>query len=81
MFTDELAKIDWDETTAKIAAKTDRDVRRALGKEHCDVEDFMALISPAAEPYLETMAALHFFVKFFKRAEDQLDAAFAENGL
>ena len=58
MFTDELAKIDWDETTAKIAAKTDRDVRRALGKEHCDVEDFMALISPAAEPYLETMAAL-----------------------
>ena len=32
MFTDELAKIDWDETTAKIAAKTDRDVRRALGK-------------------------------------------------
>ena len=58
MFTDELAKISWDETTAKIASKTDNDVRRALGKEHCDVEDFMALISPAAEPYLETMAAL-----------------------
>ena len=58
MFTDELAKIDWDETTARIAAKTDNDVRRALCKEHCDVEDFMALISPAAEPYLETMAAL-----------------------
>ena len=58
MFTDELAKIDWDETTARIAAKTDNDVRRALGKAHCDVEDFMALISPAAEPYLETMAAL-----------------------
>ena len=58
MFTDELAKIDWDETTALIAAKTDNDVRRALCKEHCDVEDFMALISPAAEPYLETMAAL-----------------------
>ena len=34
MFTDELAKIDWDETTARIAAKTDNDVRRALGKAH-----------------------------------------------
>lgn len=58
MFSDELAKIDWDETTAKIAAKTDADVRRALSKEHCDVEDFMAMISPAAAPYLETMARL-----------------------
>lgn len=58
MFSDELAKIDWDETTAKINAKTDIDVRRALSKEHCDVEDFMAMISPAAAPYLETMARL-----------------------
>lgn len=58
MFSDELAKIDWDETTAKINAKTDLDVRRALSKEHCDVEDFMAMISPAATPYLETMARL-----------------------
>ena len=48
----------WDETTRKIASKTDLDVRRALAKEHCDVEDFMALISPAAEPYLEQMARL-----------------------
>lgn len=58
MFSDELEKIDWDETTRKICAKTDADVRRALGKKHCDVEDFMALISPAAEPYLEKMAQL-----------------------
>ena len=58
MFSDELEKIDWDETTRKISAKTDADVRRALGKSHCDVEDFMALISPAAEPYLEKMALL-----------------------
>ena len=36
----------------------DADVRRALNREHCDVEDFMALISPAAAPYLETMAKL-----------------------
>ncbi len=45
-------------TTARIHAKTDADVRRALSKEHCNVEDFMALISPAAAPYLETMARL-----------------------
>ena len=58
MFSDELSKISWEETTEKIASKTDADVRRALGKQHCDVDDFMALLSPAAEPYLETMARL-----------------------
>lgn len=58
MFSDELLNISWDETTQKIASKTDADVRRALAKQHCDVEDFMALISPAAEPYLEVMARL-----------------------
>ncbi len=58
MFSDELEKIDWDETTRKIMSKTDADVRRALAKSYCDVEDFMALLSPAAEPYLEHMAQL-----------------------
>ena len=58
MFSEVLDQISWDDTTARILAKTDADVRRALSKEHCDVEDFMALISPAAEPYLETMARL-----------------------
>ena len=58
MFSDELAQISWDDTTARILAKTDADVRRALCKERCDIDDFMALISPAAEPYLETMARL-----------------------
>ena len=58
MFSDELEKIDWDETTRKIMSKTDADVRRALTKSHCDVEDFMAMLSPAAEPYLEQMAQL-----------------------
>ena len=58
MFSDELEKIPWDETTARIAAMTEADVRRAMAKEHLDVEDFMALVSPAAEPYIETMARL-----------------------
>ncbi len=58
MFSEELEKISWEETTGAIFSKTDADVRRALGKEHCNVDDFMALISPAAGPYLETMARL-----------------------
>ena len=60
MFSEELEKIDWDATTEAIYAKSDADVRRALAKSHLDVEDFMALISPAAEPYLETMAQLSY---------------------
>lgn len=58
MFSDELLKYDWDETTARIASKTAADVERALGKRRRDIDDFMALISPAAAPYLERMAAM-----------------------
>ena len=58
MFSDELQNISWQETTARIASMTDNDVRRALSKSRCDVNDFMALLSPAAEPYLEVMARL-----------------------
>ena len=50
MFSDELKNISWEETTERIARMTDNDVRRALAKDHCDVNDFMALISPAAIP-------------------------------
>ena len=58
MFYDEIQKISWEETTEKIYKKTADDVRRALRKERCDVEDFMAMISPAGEPFLEQMAFL-----------------------
>ena len=58
MFSEELEKISWEETTERISLMNDTDVRRALTKSHCDVNDFMALLSPAAEPYLETMARL-----------------------
>lgn len=58
MFNEELEKISWEETTEAIYSKTAADVKRALGKEHLEVEDFMALISPAAEKYLEPMALL-----------------------
>ena len=58
MFSEEIKNYSWEETTKQIYAKTDADVRHALSKEHCTVDDFMALISPAATPYLEKMAAL-----------------------
>ncbi|MFI3240914.1 MAG: 2-iminoacetate synthase ThiH [Bacteroidales bacterium] len=59
MFSEELEKHNWDEITAQIANKTDDDVKRALSKtSQLNVDDFMALISPAATPYIEQMAAL-----------------------
>lgn len=58
MFSEELEKYDWDETSRFICSRTEADVRIALRKQHLTVEDFMALISPAAEPYLEEMARL-----------------------
>lgn len=58
MFYDEIKKYNWDDTTRAINAKTARDVEIALGKEQLTVDDFMALISPAAVPYLEPMARL-----------------------
>lgn len=35
---------------------TEKDVKAALGHEICSIEDFKALLSPAAEPFLELMA-------------------------
>lgn len=35
---------------------TDKDVKAALEHESCSIEDFKALLSPAAEPFLEQMA-------------------------
>ena len=35
---------------------TAADVERALSKDTCNIEDFKALLSPAAAPYLEQMA-------------------------
>lgn len=58
MFSEELLNISWEETTERIAQMTENDVRRALSKERCDVNDFMAMVSPAAEPFLEQMARL-----------------------
>ncbi len=58
MFSDEIRKIDWEETTQRIMGKTEADVVRALNKTHCNVDDFMAMISPAGVKFLEPMAHL-----------------------
>lgn len=58
MFSEEIGNLSWNGITEQIYSKTENDVRRALRGEHCTVEDFMALISPAAVPYLEQMAVL-----------------------
>ncbi len=69
MFYDELKKYSWEETTEAIASKTSADVERALRKRRLDIDDFMALISSAATPYIEQMAALsrHYTLERFGR--------------
>jgi 2-iminoacetate synthase len=58
MFKNEFDKYNWEEMQAGIYAKTAADVERALHKTKRDIEDFKALISPAAAPYLEQMAQI-----------------------
>jgi len=58
MFKDEFERYSWDEVQASIYAKTAADVERALHATKRSIDDFKALISPAAAPYLEQMAQL-----------------------
>ena len=59
-FATELKALDWNSVGASIAAKTERDVERALSRAEggLTLEDFKALIAPSARPYLETMAQM-----------------------
>ncbi|WP_282117968.1 2-iminoacetate synthase ThiH [Maribacter aquivivus] len=57
-FKDQFDIYNWDDTLASIFSKTEHDVLRALSNTKRDLEDFKALISPAAKPYLEQMAQL-----------------------
>ncbi|MFA6082853.1 2-iminoacetate synthase ThiH [Mucilaginibacter sp.] len=57
-FKDIFETYNWDVTKASIYAKTGRDVERALLAEKRTMEDFKALVSPAAAPYLEQMATI-----------------------
>ncbi|WMJ72801.1 2-iminoacetate synthase ThiH [Cytophagaceae bacterium ABcell3] len=57
-FADIFSSCSWDETKESIYSKTAEDVKTALQKTKRNLEDFKALISPAAEPFLEQMALL-----------------------
>lgn len=55
-FKHTLSEYSWDEVLQSIFSKTEADVRAALQSSKRDLEDFKALISPAAKPFLEHMA-------------------------
>lgn len=59
-FVDQFKQLNWDDISLSIYSKTSADVERALSKNKRDLEDFKALISTAAEPYLERMAQLSY---------------------
>ena len=48
----------WEDVQSSISAKTAADVEHAINTSSRTLEDFKALISPAAVPYLEQMAQL-----------------------
>jgi 2-iminoacetate synthase len=49
---------DWNTVQTKIYQTTLQEVERALAKDKRNLDDFLALISPAAQPYLEQMAQM-----------------------
>lgn len=62
-FADIIDQYSWDDTIRAIEGTTAADVRRVLAKARAntrplDVEDFMVLISEAADPFLDEMATL-----------------------
>ncbi|MFD1551416.1 2-iminoacetate synthase ThiH [Putridiphycobacter roseus] len=57
-FTSLFNQYSWDDTLSSIFNKTESDVIHAMQKDRRDLEDFKALISPAARPFLEQMAQM-----------------------
>lgn len=57
-FRDRFAQYSWEAIKAKLYQTSAAQVERSLAKSKRDIDDFMALLSPAAAPYLEEMAAL-----------------------
>jgi len=57
-FIDQFSRYDWEEIKEQIYLKTEKDVLNAIQNPKRTLDDFMALISPAAEPYLEEMAQI-----------------------
>lgn len=57
-FIKQIDDYDWDTIKSNIYNKTAKDVEIALSRERPTIDDFMAMVSPAAEAYLEPMAIL-----------------------
>lgn len=55
-FYNEINKYDWTSIEQSIYSKTKDDVKSALAKDKIDLNDFQALISPAATDFIEEMA-------------------------
>lgn len=55
-FSERWRELDWDDIRLKIHSKKTADVERALSVNKLTTEDFMALLSPAAEAFLEPLA-------------------------
>ena len=55
-FLERFKQLHWDELKMAIHSKTEADVEHALQASRLNHGQFLALISPAAEPYLEAMA-------------------------
>ncbi len=59
MFSEYIKQFSWQQTHDEIMSRTAEDVKRVLAKKsRLTPEDFMTLISPAAAPFLEQMAAM-----------------------
>lgn len=57
-FYNTIKDLDWEEIGKSIYSKTKQDVEKALSSNNPSIEDFKALISPAAQDYLENMARM-----------------------
>lgn len=55
-FNDIFKKYDWNSIEDKINNVTASDVEQSLSKDKCTIDDFLNLISPVAQNYLEIMA-------------------------
>ncbi len=66
-FYKEIQKLSWESVSGQIYSKSEADVKKALSKNTLNLNDFQALISPAAVPYLETIAqkSMHLTQKRF----------------
>ena len=55
-FLDEFQRYSYEDVLSGILAKNEEDVQRALQKDRIRIDDFMALLCPAASPFIEQMA-------------------------